>query len=418
MLPSLSSEQIIARTVREEWGRILASLVAGLKDYQLAEDCLQDAVISAMGHWKKNGLPRSPAGWLITVARRKALDKLRRDQNFASKQDEIAYLLDLENRPLDETLLDSLPDHRLEMIFTCCHPILDAKSQVALTLRTLGGLNTEEIASAFLDSSDAMQQRITRAKRKIASHAIPYKIPERSELPDRVNSILRVIYLIFNEGYAATRGEHVHRKDLSDEAIRLARILGTLLPEDAETAGLLALMLLHDSRRQARTDPAGNIVPLEAQNRRRWAQEQITEGVAIIEKTLPKNELGPYQLQAAISGVHAKSKSWAETDWQEVSTLYSLLYAIQPSPVVRLNQAVAASYALSPQAALDMIDELGRKSKIRTYQPYYAALGDILERAGRVDQARETYLKAAKLSENKRDENFLIEKANRLVHRS
>ncbi len=418
MLPSLSPEQIIERTVREEWGRILASLVGGLNDFQLAEDCLQDAVVSAMRHWQTNGLPRSPAGWLITVARRKALDRLRRDQNFARKQDEIAYLLDLENRPLDETLLDSIPDRRLEMIFTCCHPALEKKSQVALTLRTLGGLSTNEIASAFLDSSKAMQQRITRAKHKIAAQAIPYEIPDRSDLSDRLNAVLSVIYLIFNEGYSATHHDSIHRQDLTDEAIRLARVLTNLLPQDAETAGLLALMLLHESRRETRTSRDGDFVPLQSQNRKRWNRSKIDEGVAILTETLPKNMIGPYQLQAAISGVHAQSETWEQTDWQEISILYALLYASQPSPVVRINQAVATSYAQSPHIALAMLRELEKEPGIQTYQPFHAALGDVLERAGRISQARDTYQKAADLSDNKAEQNFLIQKANRLVHRS
>lgn len=413
MSSSLTPEQIIDRTVREERGRILASLVGSLKDFQLAEDCLQDAIVSAMGHWKKNGLPRSPAGWLITVARRRALDKLRRDQNFAKKQTEIAYLLDLENRPLDETLLDTIPDSRLEMIFTCCHPVLDIKSQVALTLRTLGGLSTEEISSAFLDTPQAMQQRITRAKKKIASTGIPYSIPDRSDLPERVRAVLSVIYLIFNEGYSATKGDSPHRKDLTDEAIRLGRILTALLPEETEGAGLLALMLLHDSRREARTNSDGDIVPLQSQSRKRWNQGKIREGVAILERTLPKNKVGSYQLQAAISGVHAQSKSWDQTDWVEIATLYDMLYALQPSPVVRINHAVAVSYAKSPQVALQMLADVAGMAKMHSYQPFHAALGDIQERAGLFEQAKDSYLKAAELSDNAVEQRFLNRRATR-----
>ncbi len=414
MLPSLTPDQIIEKTIREEWGRILAALVGGLNDLQLAEDCLQDAVVSAMHHWRKNGLPRSPAGWLITVARRKALDKLRRDQSFAKKQPEIAYLLDLENRPLDDTMLDAFPDKRLEMIFTCCHPALGQKSQVALTLRTLGGLTTEEIASAYLDTADGMQKRISRAKKKIAGAAIPYEIPDRQDLPDRIRSVLNVVYLIFNEGYTATKGDNLHRKDLSDEAIRLARILVSLMPEHAETAGLLALMLLHDARRATRTGPEGDLIPLEAQNRRRWNQSRIAEGVGILKKTLPKKQIGPYQLQAAISGVHAQSASWQQTDWHEISTLYELLYAHQPTPVVRINQAVAVSYAASPQFALEMLDQLADDPKVQDYQPYHAALGDLLERAGDADRALASYQRAMALTENARERNFLVEKSARV----
>jgi len=390
MSPSLSSERIIERTIREERGRILASLVGSLNDLQLAEDCLQDAVLSAMSHWQRNGLPRSPAGWLITVARRKALDKLRRDQVFSKKQAEIAILLELESRNLDEVMFDAIPDSRLELIFICCHPSLDTKSQVALTLRTLGGLSTEEIAGAFLDTPQAMQQRITRAKRKIAQEKIPFVVPERSELPERTKTVLSVIYLIFNEGYSATQGASAHRRDLTDEAIRLARILMGLLPNDTEVAGLLALMLLHDSRRMARTDHDGNLVPLQDQNRKRWNQSKIVEGTEILEKILPLNRIGPYQLQAAISGVHAKSKTWEQTDWLEIAALYDLLFAIQPSPVVRINQAVAISYASSPEDGLKLLRDVSEVAKIQKYQPYFAALGDLQERAGQITQARES----------------------------
>lgn len=411
MSPALPPEQIIDRTIREERGRILASLVSSLGDFALAEDCLQDAVVSAMGHWQDNGLPRSPSGWLITVARRKALDKLRRDRNFSQKQTEIAYLLELENRSLDETMLDTIPDSRLELIFTCCHPVLETQGQVALTLRTLGGLSTEEIASAFLTTPQAMQQRITRAKARIARANIPFAIPDRSDLPDRIRSVLRVIYLIFNEGYSATKGDSPHRKDLTDEAIRLARILTTLLPDDTEAAGLLALMLLHDSRREARTNSQGDLIALQDQNRKRWNQGRIQEGIAILERTLPKNDVAAYQLQAAISGVHAQSKSWEQTDWKEIALLYGLLYEIQPSPVVRLNHAVAVSFATSPQSALDMLDDIAGSAKMQGYQPFHAALGDIRDRAGQPELARESYLRAAALSENAAERRFLTKKA-------
>jgi RNA polymerase sigma-70 factor (ECF subfamily) len=411
MLPPLTLEQAIEKTVREEWGRILASLVGNLKDFQLAEDCLQDAVLSAMDHWRKNGLPRSPSAWLITVARRRALDKLRRDQNFSAKQNEIAYLLDLESQPMDENLMDTIPDKRLEMIFTCCHPALERKSQIALTLRTLGGLSTEEIAGAFLDKPDAMQQRITRAKKKIAAAGIPYKIPEKENLTERTASVLSVVYLIFNEGYSATRGENLLRTELVHEAIRLARIISDLLPGETEVAGLLALMLLHDSRHVARIDKLGELVPLESQNRKRWDQAKILEGISILERTLPKGAIGPYQLQAAISAVHAKSPSWEQTDWREISALYDLLFAVQPSPVVRINQAIAASYSESLQAALVIMAEVALVEKVQTYQPYHAAMGELLARAGETDKARKSLQKAVELTDNAREKVFLTKKA-------
>lgn len=414
MLPPLSIEQTIDRTVREEWGRILASLVASLKDIQLAEDCLQDAIVSAMSHWVKNGLPRSPAAWLITVARRKALDKLRRAQNFATKQHDIAYLLELENEASEEDMVDTIPDKRLEMIFTCCHPALEAKSRVALTLRTLGGLSTGEIASAFLDKPDAMQQRITRAKKKIARAGIPYAVPDKDALPERTSTVLNVLYLIFNEGYSATSGNDLVRTDITSEAIRLSRVVGSLLPDNTEISGLLALMLLHDSRRLARVGPKGEMIPLSDQNRGRWDREKILEGVAILERVLPKKSIGPYQIQAAISAVHAQSLNWKQTDWHEISTLYEMLYAIQPSPVVRMNQAVAVSHSKSVKDALAMMAEVATDKKVDNYQPYHAAMADLLTRAGKTAAARASFMKAINLTENIQEKIFLKNAASQL----
>jgi RNA polymerase sigma-70 factor (ECF subfamily) len=414
MLPPLSIKQTIDRTVREEWGRILASLVASLNDFQLAEDCLQDAVVSAMGHWTKNGLPRSPAAWLITVARRKALDKLRRAQNFAAKQHDITYLLELENQTSEADMVDMIPDKRLEMVFTCCHPALDAKSQVALTLRILGGLSTEEIASAFLDKPDAMQQRITRTKKKIARAGIPYAVPNKEELPERIATLLSVLYLIFNEGYSATSGNNIVRADITSEAIRLTRIVGLLLPDNTEIAGLLTLMLLHDSRRLARVGPKGEMIPLSDQNRDRWDQEKILEGVRILERVLPKKTIGPYQIQAAISAVHAQSPDWQRTDWHEISALYEMLYAIHPSPVVRINQAVAISHSKSVDNALEMMAEIAVDKKIDRYQPYHAAMADLLMRAGKTAAARASFMKAIDLTENIQEKLFLKNAANQI----
>jgi RNA polymerase sigma-70 factor (ECF subfamily) len=414
MLPPVSVEQAIERTVREEWGRILASLVATLNNFQLAEDCLQDAVLSAMSHWSRNGLPRAPAAWLITVARRKALDRLRRDQNFKSKQADIAYLIELENQDLEHDGDDMIPDKRLEMIFTCCHPALETKSRVALTLRTLGGLTTQEIASAFLDKPEAMQQRITRAKKKIAATGIPYKVPEPQDLPERTAAVASVLYLIFNEGYAASNGKDLVRADLSAEAIRLTRIVNALMPDNCEVAGLLALMLLHDSRRAARTDPDGEMIALEHQNRARWKQDNILEGVAILERVLPLDALGPYQLQAAISAVHAQSSSWAETDWHEISALYDLLYALQPTPVVRVNQAVALSYAVSVPHALKILNEIEHRAELETYPHFHAAKADLLARNGQKTEAKAHYTRAIELTDNRTEQQFLKTAMDRL----
>ena len=416
MLPPLSTEQVIERTVREEWGRILASLVSGLNDLQLAEDCLQEAVISALDHWGKNGLPRSPSAWLITVARRKALDKLRRAQNFARKENEIAYLLELENRPLDDPMTETIPDKRLEMIFTCCHPALERKSQVALTLRTLGGLSTDEIAAAFLDKQSSMQKRITRAKQQIARGAIPYEVLQDADLPERTSAVLSVLYLIFNEGYSANSGTAVLRSELSGEAIRLTRIIAALLPNDCEAAGLLALMLLHDSRRNARVGPASEMIALEDQNRKRWDREKIQEGVAILNETLPKQGIGPYQIQAAISAVHAQSPAWDQTDWTEIVALYELLHAMQPSPVVQVNLAVAVSYAQTPEAALMIMEKVATTTRIQTYQPYHAAMGNLLARVGRITEAKVSFENAIELSENAQEIAFLQNAAQRFLH--
>lgn len=414
MLPPLKLTHVIENIVREEWGRILASLTKSLNDLQLAEDCLQEAVISAMSHWQKNGLPKSPAAWLIQVARRKAIDRLRRDQNFVSKQNEIAYLIELENQTSNEGEIDvmqnAIPDKRLEMIFTCCHPALEEKTRVALTLRTLGGLTTEEIAAAFLDKPEAMAQRLVRAKKKILLARIPYQIPDKEILPERLASVLSVIYLIFNEGYSPSSGDNLTRADLSEEAIRLARIISKLASDETEIIGLLALMLLHDSRRVARTGKHGEMISLEKQNRKRWDKAKIEEGIKLIKTALPKQRLGPYQLQAAISAVHAEANSWQQTDWAQIAALYNLLYAMQPSPVIRINQAIAMSYSQSLEAALKMLIEANKKGMLDKYQPFYAAKADILSRMGNSIEANVSFKLAIELSNNAREKDFLIQR--------
>ncbi len=407
MLPPLTLERTIDKTVREEWGRILASLVKSLGDLQLAEDCLQDAIVSAMSHWRKNGLPNSPAAWLITVARRKAIDRLRKGQSFAAKQNEISYLFDLENETNDEMDIGDIPDKRLELIFTCCHPALEEKTQVALTLRTLGGLSTEDIARAYLDSADTMQRRLSRAKKKIAAVKIPYRVPDQEDLPERLSTVLRVLYLIFNEGYSASSGECLTRSDLSEEAIRLTRIVSRLLPNETEVAGLLALMLLHDARRTARTNPDGSMIALEHQNRARWNNAKITEGVSILTDTLPKRRIGPYQLQAAISAVHDQSPSWDDTDWQEILALYDLLYEIQPSPVVLINRAMAVSYARSIDDALTLLDQANGDGELDTYQHYFAARADLFSRIEKFEQAASDLKTSIGLSKNDQERAFL-----------
>ncbi len=410
MLPRHTLAQAIDRCAREEWGRILAALTKSLGNMQLAEDCLQDAVTKAMDVWARDGLPDVPAAWLITTAKRRAIDRLRRDARFAERAPEMSYLADLEQLEADAD--DPLiPDKRLEMIFTCCHPALEEKTRVALTLRTLGGLSTEAIAQAFLDKPEAMAQRLVRAKRKIAGAGIPYEIPDTEMLPDRIEGVLAVIYLIFNAGYTGANSGQSH---LSDEAIRLARIMLGLMPDEAELAGLLALMLLHDARRLTRRTDAGEMVPLSDQNRKRWDRAKIAEGDVLLKTTLPKGRVGPYQLQAAISGLHAQAASWQETDWDEIAALYGLLYKMQPSCVVQINRALAVSYATSVQAGLDLLDSVAGDPSVAQYQPFYTAQADLLDRKGDLAGARDAYARAIALTNHATERAFLQAKRDRL----
>ena len=406
MLPPHSPERTIDRLVREERGRILASLVKTLGDFQLAEDSLQEAVAAAIGRWREGGLPDAPDAWLLATARHRAIDRLRRDATFAAKARDIAYLAELEGRAADGEEHD-IPDERLEMIFTCCHPAFDEKTRIALTLRTLGRLTTGEIAAAFLDRAEAMAQRLVRARRKIASAGIPYAVPDADVLPERVSSVLKVVYLVFNEGYSASAGASLTRPDLSEEAIRLARIIHGLMPGETETGGLLSLMLLHDSRRGARLGKDGAMIPLQEQDRALWNRERIGEGVGLLRSTLRRKRIGPYQLQAAVSAVHAESRSWDETDWPQIVALYDLLHDMDPSPVIRVNQAVALSYARGVREGLDLLDAVAAEGRLDRYQPYFAARGDLLSRSGDAEGAREAYRAAIRLSGNAMERAFL-----------
>ncbi|MEJ6399318.1 RNA polymerase sigma factor [Yoonia sp. 208BN28-4] len=413
MIAPPTARQAIATVVQEEWGRILAALVKSLGDFQLAEDCLQDAVAKALAVWPENGLPDVPAAWLITTARRRALDIVRRDARFAKRVPELSHLADMANTAPDHEVADMIPDKRLEMIFTCCHPALDEKTRVALTLRTLGGLSTNTIAAAFLDQPDAMAQRLVRAKHKIASAGIPYVIPDKTALPDRIAGVLSVIYLIFNAGYTAA---NAGKSGLSDEAIRLGRIIHQLLPEDCETAGLLALMLLHDARRAARLDAQGRMVPLSDQNRHRWDRAKIAEGDALLKSVLPKGNVGPYQLQAAISAVHTTAPSWNATDWPQIVALYDLLYQVTPTPVVQINRAMAVSQINGPQAGLALLDDLAGTIQLERYQSYHSARADLLERAGHLSAACHSYDAAIALTEQEVERAFLTAKRARISH--
>lgn len=418
MLPPLSPEYAIDRTIREEWGRILASITGALGDLQLAEDSLQDAVEAALADWRINGMPRSPAAWLIAAARRKAIDRIRRDQTFSGKQEQIRHFI-LEMSASDEAdgeeLNSRFPDERLRLIFTCCHPALPEKTRIALTLRTICGLTTDEIARAFLDDPRAMAQRLTRARQKIRLAGIPYQVPAAALLPERLKSILSVIYLIYNEGYAASSGQALTRTDLITEAIRLTRIMSALMPDETEIAGLLALLLLNDARRLARTGETGQMVALEHQNRARWDKSRISEGTALIRNTLQKGRVGPYQVQAAISALHVESPAWALTDWPQISALYTLLYTMQPTPVVGINRAMAASYSISPDSALVMLDEIAARHDVADYLPYHVARADLMQRLGHIGEAETLLQRAIALSENSVERTFLQTKYNQLT---
>lgn len=400
----------IEETVRTQWGRILAALAGSFGDFQLAEDALQDAVESALGHWRRNGLPRNPPAWLLQTARRKAIDRLRRQASFAAKQDAIAHLIELDARDNEREMVpgeasSAIPDHRLEMIFTCCHPALEEKSRVALTLRTLGGLSTAEIARAFLDRKEAVAARLTRAKKKIAKAKIAYEVPAAERLPQRLDSVLSVIYLIFNEGYMASAGDSPIRAELTDEAIRLARLVVELMPDAAEAAGLLALMLLHNARKPARLDAQGRIVPLEEQDRRRWDGDAIAEGTSILKAALARGQVGAFQLQAAISACHCEAQSFEETDWAQILALYDLLVAVSPTPVVRLNRLLALARLRGAEAALAEIDALD--DALAGYQPYHAARAHLLAESGCGEEARRAYDRAIDLSATEAEREFL-----------
>lgn len=404
MLPPFKLDQAINRLVREEWGRILAALVASTGDLQIAEDALQDAIEIALVKWQENGLPDAPAAWLLTTARNKAVDQLRRQSTMVRVQPALTYELELEavdsNEGLDVVADIVIPDKRLELIFTCCHPALDWKTRVALTLRTLGGLTTEEIARAFLDKPSTMAQRLVRARQKITSAGIAFELPEKTCLAERLDGVLSVIYFIFNEGYAATGDSQAMRPSLEDEAIRLGRVMRVLLPDNAEVAGLLALMLLHDSRRAARGSEPGVFVSLEQQDRTRWDRQKITEGLALLNSAMRLRSSGAYQIQAAISALHAQAVDWQSTDWQQIVALYAGLYDLNPSPVIKINHAVAMSFAQSPKAALELLATLQHEASLERYQPYYLAQADIYYRAGENKKAIENMQQAIELCDS------------------
>jgi RNA polymerase sigma-70 factor (ECF subfamily) len=391
---------------RSDSRRVLATLIRLLGDFDLAEEALHDAFTAAVERWPRDGVPGNPRAWLVSTGRFKAIDALRRRARFDASLAEVAERLDAATRDAAGGDAEGVEDDRLRLIFTCCHPALPPDAQVALTLREVCGLRTEEIARAFLTAPATVAQRIVRAKAKIRDARIPYQVPAHGELPDRLDVVLRVIYLVFNEGYAASSGASLTRPDLSGEAIRLGRLLVELLPEP-EVAGLLALMLLHESRRAARTSPAGELVLLDEQDRSRWNRDLIAEGSALLERALASRRFGPYALQAAIAAVHAQAPTAAATDWAQIVGLYDGLARVDPSPVVELNRAVAVAMRDGPAAGLARIDAILARGDLGDYHLAHAARADLCRRVGRTAEARASYERALDLTRQEPERRFL-----------
>jgi len=400
--PADAVSDAVAAAFRDERAIVLATLIRQVGDFQLAEDAVQDAFEAAVTVWRRDGVPANAGAWITTAARRRAIDRLRRNRSVADRAERLAELTRLD-APGWEPSMDedsTIVDDRLRLVFTCCHPALEMPARVALTLRALGGMTTGEIARAFLVAEPTMGKRIVRAKRKIADARIPYRVPADEDLPDRLRGVLRVVYLIFNEGYAAAEGERLVREELCDEAIRLGELLCRLMPDDAEVWGLLALMLLHDARRAARVDPSGRYVALEAQDRSLWDGDRVGEGLAKLERAVRLRRPGEYQLQAAITALQIQAPDAEHTDWAQIAELYGALGRLNPSPVVELNRAVAVGLAAGPAAGLELLEPLLTDPALERYQPLYAAHAELLSRAGDAEGAAGAYERAIALSAN------------------
>jgi RNA polymerase sigma-70 factor (ECF subfamily) len=411
--------ELLDSLYRMESGRILATLIRLLGDLDLAEEAMHEAFATALSLWPKSGVPDNPRPWLISTARFKAIDTLRRRARFDASQDELvlyleAQLTSSQSSNEEDSVEDAFEDDRLRLIFTCCHPSLPPEARVALTLREVCGLTTEEIAKAFLTTPRTLAQRIVRAKAKIRETRIPYEVPSPEELPERLGAVLHVVYLVFNEGYSAAAGAGITRAELTGEAIRLGRLLTELQPEEPEVNGLLSLMLLQESRHAARTSPTGKLILLENQDRSLWGREQIAEGLGLLEKALKSRRFGSYTLQAAIAAVHAEAESTAVTDWRQIVALYDRLLRIHPSPIVQLNRAVAIAMCDGPEAGLAQIDAVLEQGELANYYLAHSARADMYRRLGRTAEARSSYEKALALTQQEPERQFLQERIRQL----